>query len=687
MTATEKISDAHPGTPTIERPAGNTYRPEVQGLRALAVLMVVTYHIWFGRVSGGVDVFLLISSFLLTFSFVRKVEAGKPLQLAKYWLHLFKRLLPAVVVTLLGVLVATYLFIPESRWADILGQSWASLLYFQNWVLALNSVDYYAADHSQASPLQHFWSLSVQGQVFILWPLLFALSALLSRVLRRRFRLVVLAVFGTVFLVSLGFSIFETYTNQAFAYFDTRARLWEFALGTLLALALPFLKIPAPVRVAMGWIGLTVMLTGGFLLDVQKEFPGYVALWPTLAAGFVIIAGQTGSPFGADRLLSWKPLVRMGDISYALYLWHWPILITYLIYRDQSAVGLLGGTVIIALALVLAYLTTRLVERPLRQSAWAEKKKRRAAVVIAVCVALVAVPVISWQGQLRAQADGLQAMAEVNNPGAKILMEGFEGKAPDGVALLPTAAEIQKEFAHLDGKCDDVPYVPHADILEGRCAATQVTGEPARTLVVVGDSHAEQWLGAIEPMAREQNWKVVSLLLGGCTYSVGFEGGFTACNEFNAAATEYIQELHPDAVFTVATRAHPEDPQDTVVSGLANAANLLLREGIPLVGIRDNPRFTFNMMECVELNGEDSSTCNPPRSKTISSVPPFDKLRMAAPEINLMDVTDLICLPDTCPAVIGNTRVYLDGNHLTETYVASMLPEFGTRFRNALGWK
>ncbi|GAA1341813.1 acyltransferase family protein [Arthrobacter roseus] len=686
MTTNPALAPERPVTPAAAHPAGPRYRPEVQGLRALAVLMVVTYHIWFGRVSGGVDVFLLISSFLLTFSFTRKIENGIPLRLGKYWLHLFKRLLPAVVVTLLGVLAATYLFIPQSRWPEILGQSWASLLYFQNWVLAFNSVDYYAADHSQASPLQHFWSLSVQGQVFILWPLLFAFAAFLTKLLKARFRFVVLAVFGAVFLGSLTFSIVETYTNQTFAYFDTRARLWEFALGTLLALALPFLRIPAALRVVMGWVGLAAMLSGGFVLDVQGEFPGYVALWPTLAAGFIIVAGQTGSRFGADRLLSWRPLVRMGDISYALYLWHWPILITYLIFRDRTAVGIVGGTGIIGLALVLAYLTTRFIERPIRESQWAEKKRRRAAVIIAVCVALVVVPVVGWQLQLRAHAAELAKMASVNNPGARVLMDGFEGKSPAGVEILPAAADIQKEYAGLDGKCENAPFVPQADVLEGRCADTQVSGEPARTLVVVGDSHTEQWLGAIEPMARAQNWKVVSLLLGGCTYSVGFEGGYKECNEFNAAATDYIKELHPDAVFTVATSAHREDPQDTIVSGLANAANLLRSEGIQLIGIRDNPRFTFNMMECVELHGEDSDKCNPPRSTVLSSAPPFEELRAVAPDIKLMDVTDLICREDVCPAVVGNIYVYIDDNHLTETYVESMRPEFDQRFRAAVRW-
>jgi peptidoglycan/LPS O-acetylase OafA/YrhL len=225
----------------------STFRPEVQGLRALAVLMVVTYHVWLGRVSGGVDIFLLISAFLLTLSFVRKVEAGKSLNLLSHWLHLFKRLLPAAVVVLLGILAGTWLILPQSRWPDVLDQAWASLLYRQNWLLADTAVDYYAQDHSGASPLQHFWSLSIQGQVFILWPLIFACAALVWRLLRRlpagcprpSYRMVLLTAFSGIFVVSLIFSIDQTATNQAYAYFDTRTRLWEFALGSLLALGLP----------------------------------------------------------------------------------------------------------------------------------------------------------------------------------------------------------------------------------------------------------------------------------------------------------------------------------------------------------------------------------------------------------------------------------------------------------------
>ncbi|MGA7204959.1 MAG: acyltransferase, partial [Specibacter sp.] len=313
-------AESPPGSRGVQR----KFLPEVQGLRALAVLMVVTYHIWFGRISGGVDIFLLISAFLLTGQFVRKLESGKVLDLLTYWVHLFKRLLPLISVTLLATLAGTFLFVPNVGWNSIFGQGWASLFYYQNWFLAAESVDYYVADHSTASPLQHFWSLSIQGQIFILWPLIFAAAAFLARRGRLKIRPLLIYMFGAVFVISLVFSIVTTHTNQAFAYFDTRTRLWEFALGSLLALTLPYLVFSRRTRIILGWTGLLGMLSCGLILQVGQQFPGYMALWPTVSAAFIIIAGFTGSRHGVDRFLSWRPLVKLGDSSYALYLFHWP---------------------------------------------------------------------------------------------------------------------------------------------------------------------------------------------------------------------------------------------------------------------------------------------------------------------------------------------------------------------------
>ena len=309
------------------------FRPEVQGLRAVAVLLVVLYHVFMGRVSGGVDIFLFISAFFMTLSFVRRIGGGRPLGLARYWLHTFKRLLPLATVIILFTLALIWLVFPRTDVAEFRSQGVASILYLENWALAANEVNYYAADHSTASPFQHFWSLSVQGQVFLVWPLIFALAWFVKRRTGRNSIPVLAVCFGLVFAASLAFSVVTTATQQEFAYFDTRARLWEFALGSLLALAVPYLRVGRGLGVLLGWAGFVSMVLVGILVDVQGAFPGWIALWPLLSAAAIIVAGQTGSPIGFDRFLSWGPIVRLGDAAYALYLVHWPLLISYLVVR------------------------------------------------------------------------------------------------------------------------------------------------------------------------------------------------------------------------------------------------------------------------------------------------------------------------------------------------------------------
>lgn len=357
----------------IEQPK---FRPEVQGLRSLAVLLVVMYHVWFGKVSGGVDVFLFISAFLLSLSSLRKIQDGKPLKVVSYWLHVFQRLLPAAATVILATLIAAYFIIAPSRWASLLADAKAALFYFLNWRLAFNSVDYYAQDATLKTPFQHFWSLSMQGQIFILWPLLFAFVAFLVGYLRLKVLPTALLVFGTVFVTSLTFSIIETSTNQSFAYFDTRTRLWEFAAGTLLAMLVLAWRVPSWLKVPMGWGGVIGLVTCGWLLPIERAFPGYLALWPLLSGAFVIAAGQTGSRLGVDRLLSAKPLQKMGAISYCLYLMHWPILILYTTAIGEPKAGWLDGALVILSSIAVAWLLHNLVEKPLR--AWEKKPSCRA---------------------------------------------------------------------------------------------------------------------------------------------------------------------------------------------------------------------------------------------------------------------------------------------------------------------
>jgi peptidoglycan/LPS O-acetylase OafA/YrhL len=670
------------------KPVKEGYRPEVQGLRALAVLMVVTYHVWLGRVSGGVDIFLLISAFLLTLSFVRKVESGSPLKLVSHWLHLFKRLLPAAVVVILGVLAGTWAILPQSRWPGVLDEAWASLLYRQNWLLADSAVDYYTQDHSGASPLQHFWSLSIQGQVFILWPLVFAGAAMLHRMLHRwpaiSYRLLLAFAFGSIFVASLVYSIDQTATNQAYAYFDTRARLWEFALGSLLALSLPYLKPPKILRVILGWAGVAAMVSCGLLLTVDRSFPGFVALWPTLAAAAIIVAGQSGSRFGADRLLSWKPLVSLGDNSYALYLWHWPLLVLALAGTGIVSPNLVQGLAIVAASVVLAVLTTRFVEKPLREWHWPQRRIWRNAVVIAACGALLAGPVALWQTNLTAEESATAAQPKELTPGAAALTPENAGKPTPDAKIIPAPAAMKDEWADIEGLCTG-GNVPDDPLLAG-CLQNNSPQVVTKRIVVLGDSHAQQYMAALGPIAKAHGWEVVALLKGDCRFGAESAERDADCNAFNKASAEYVQEHRPDAVFTVASLTHKEAPFETEVPGYLDGIKQFTDAGMDVVGVRDNPRFDLNMPECVQKNGAGAPECNPPLNESLADSSPLDGYRGKVNGLHLMDMSDFICAGGICPAVVGNVYVYKDDNHLTKTYVQSMIPMFEQRLLASTGW-
>lgn len=308
------------------------YRPELHGLRGVAIGLVMLYHVWSGRVSGGVDVFLFLSAFLLTGSFVRRAEAGRGLRPVAYWAKTFKRLLPPTVVVSLATLTAVITLLEPERWMPALTDAMGSVGQVENWVLIHRDVDYYAADVGGPSPFQHFWSLSIQGQIFLIWPVLIAVTVAIARRFRVRVSMALLVVFSMVLLTSLAWSVYSTSVQQQVAYFDTRTRAWEFAAGSVLALLLPSLErrraagAHRAIRVALGWCGLLALVLCGLLVDVRGAFPGWIALWPLGAAALVLLAGDTGHPLSVDRMLSTRPARILGDISYALYLVHWPLL-------------------------------------------------------------------------------------------------------------------------------------------------------------------------------------------------------------------------------------------------------------------------------------------------------------------------------------------------------------------------
>src|SRR5690625_3223027 len=349
------------------------YLPELHGVRGLALLGVVVFHLFGnGRISGGIDIFIAISGFLFTGMLLREAaSSGGRFDPFRYFGRLVRRIfLPAALVATVTLIVGL-LVSPVTQHRQLWAEARASLLYFENFEL-INSQLAYGAAGPDTSPFQHFWSLSVQGQFYILWPVLAILAVIIAKHRRTSAAKIMATLVGVVLIASLAYAVYVGSFNQDEAYLMTTTRAWELAFGGLLALAGGTLRLPKHLRWLAGWIGVALIVTAGVFLDGSQLFPGPWALWPLGGLTLVLISagpeGGNNDPVGTvTHFLSNKPLAWIGDHAYGLYLWHWPLLIFYLEIRDRDAVGWRGALVILAVTVALAILMYRYIEQPLQR--------------------------------------------------------------------------------------------------------------------------------------------------------------------------------------------------------------------------------------------------------------------------------------------------------------------------------
>ncbi|MFC7456940.1 acyltransferase family protein [Brachybacterium sp. GCM10030267] len=675
-------------------PPTGGHRPELHGLRGLAIALVVLYHVFFDRVSGGVDVFLFISAFFLTGTFMRRLESGRPTAPLAYWARTFKRLLPPAAVVILATLAAVRLFLPASTWMPAINDAIASILQVENWLLIHRGTDYEAAATVATSPLQHFWSLSIQGQVFLLWPVLFALCAVLARALHRSPRTVVTVLFGAIALGSFAWSLYSTAVQQPTAYFDTTARLWEFAAGALLAL-LPAARgtgslasdrptpagrrrparLSVPARVALGWAGLAVLISTGALIDGRSMFPGWIAAVPLLGASGVFLAGVSGSRFGADRVLTSPPFRFLGDVSYGLYLIHWPILAITLAATGREHAGFVVGPTIIAASLILAYGLTRLVDSPIRGWRWANLSPLRSGGIAVTVLVLGLAPSVGAHVALERAADEAERRAVADNPGGRVLEPGYE-QHPDAdpdAAPLPSAATLKQDWEHLEEGCSG-RFAPADDAVAESCRMT-AGPEDGPVIVAVGNSRLAQHAVSLSEPARENGWRLIILRRPSCIFTPGIESyKGPDCDAYNLAAMDYIRELQPEAV-AVATTTVPHEGPEVVTPVVEDTVPQLLDEGFDVIALRDGARLEEDPVACLEAGGSEEE-CT--QQLDPAEMPPERPDAALLEELSTrgdlypVDVQPLMCPEGSCPPLIGNMHVMFDEDHATATYMASL---------------
>ena len=651
-----------PGAPPAAPGAERQYLYGVQGLRTVAALLVAVYHIWFHRVSGGVDVFFVVAGYFAAGSLLRIVaQPGWRRRLAdlgQYWLRTVRRVVPSAVVVILGTVGASLVFLPRSQWRAAGQQGLASLAMRENWHLIEVGSDYLQQGVA-VSPFQQFWALSIQVQSYLVFPVLMVAAVALARAARLPPRPVLVGVLGGVFAGSLAFSVWLTQTDQPVAYLHLGARLWEFAAGALLGLVASRIVVPPGVLKALGWAGLAAIVGFAAIADPSRLLPGALSLVPVLAAAAVIVASRAGLE---PAPLKSRPVLWFADSSFAFYLWHWPLLVLYR-WRFGQDVSFAGGLAILLLAAGLAVATTRLVEQPFRRSALLGRSAVATVAASALLVGLGGGVLQGWLAEERTSAQTAWQTVEMVLAGQSV---------PDG-ELAPAPQVATDDHSS--------PYLLNCNLGATEEGVTSCTwGDQASeiTVAVVGASHDAQWIESISGLGEQHGFRVVSMTKNACPFGDVAAAGFEAdpsCLDWNEAVLQRLLDDPPSLVFTMATMTTNSGDEESAWK--VPYFERLSEAGIKVLGVRDNPRFDDRVPDCVEVRGLDA--CGRP---TWEALAPIETLEVPElPHFTFLDITSEYCPDDHCPAAQDGLLIYRDNDHLTTTWTLLR----GGTIHNAIG--
>ncbi|GIO23404.1 acyltransferase family protein [Oceanobacillus sp. J11TS1] len=645
------------------------FRPEIEGLRVVAALLVAVYHIWFGRVSGGVDVFFVVSGFLITTSIISTINRNQDFKFLPYITKLIKRLYPSVLCVLLFVLVLSIFLLPASIFDKTIKEVTASLFYYQNWQLAFSNTDYLNSSQMK-TPVEHFWAMSIQGQFYIIWFLLFAGVLYLSKKVNlKNVKMQLNIVLVIVFIVSILYSIYLTEVNQPFAYFITFTRVWEFALGGLLCINLSYIKINKIIAFISGWAGLIGLILTGIIFDVSTSFPGYIALWPMFCAVLIIVSGTKDMKFGVKNLLGTPIMMKLGSLSFGVYLWHW-VLLSFYNYHFSKVPSVLTGIIIILVSFILSYVMTKYIEKPIRTVSINRVAFRRLGIMMVTTILIGTSVVLINNAKSQTMAKDIN---KLDYPGA-MAVEDHSFNSEEPIPALAAAFD-DLPVSHLDGNNQGLD---ETDVIVG------VYGENENydaTIAVVGSSHSQHWLGAVIEAAKDTNYRVLSITRSGTRFSTGYNDNDLKGQWVNNV-TEYIKNNDIDLVISHATAADTE--KDRIQQQMIDKLKEVESFGIEVLAVRDTPRYDFNVLEALELEGEE---------KTVEMMNNYDSQKDEEywngfleknNSLHVLDLTRYFKVNNEFRPIIGNVIVYRDTDHITNTFSKSFSPIFKEKINEIL---
>lgn len=727
--------------PGAARPpvAGAAPRTDIQGLRALAVVLVVVFHLWPHRLTGGyvgVDVFFVISGFLITSHLLRK-PVLRVADLLEFWARRVRRLIPAASVVLVATAGAAALWLPASLRAS-LGQDVASAaFYVSNWRFATSETDYLAAGELP-SAVQHYWSLSIEEQFYALWPALLGAAMVLATVLARRaaargtgvvraatrragagqapagrLRTApplgarppqaaagVLGVVAAVVVVSLAWSVLYTRTDPASAYFVSTTRVWELALGGLLAAVQATFpgtarvreRVPGAARAGFAWAGLAMVVVAAMTFDAATAFPGFAALLPTVGTLLVIAADADDARGGPRRLLAWRPVQWIGDHSYSVYLWHWPLIVIapFALGRTLTALDVAG--IVVATA-VLAALSRAFVEERLRWHPRLVGSRRATFLLLAGCaVAGVAAGVALTVGAHAERREALattQAAIAAAEPcvGAGVVLDTACAEPP--LLTTPDLAADDRPAVYADGCWNNTPFTSRNTCRYGP------EDRPAARIALLGNSHAGHWLPALEGALAANAWQLDTFLQSVC-YPVEVRLAFAGagesegCLETSRWALASITEGAYDVVVLSSRTDQPiagvdrADQDAAAQEAYRETLDRLTAAGLPVVVLRDTPAMSGNVPACLAVH-DDAAQCATPRSTAIEPDPLAATARAdMSGLVRVLDVNDLLCDAEVCHAVVGGLITHFDHGHLTASFARTLAPRVVPAVEEAL---
>ncbi len=663
--------------PTVNRTGYAALRGDIEGLRAIAVGTVLLFHIGISRLSGGfagVDIFFVISGFLITSLLLREATRSGRISLTTFYARRARRLLPAASIVLVFTAVAGWYVLPAPRHVDLATDVTAATLYVVNWALAFRSVNYLAED-AGVSPVQHYWSLSVEEQYYVVWPLMMIAGLYVAHRWSLNPRRLLFLLIGGTAVASFVYSVVHTRSNPATAYFFTTTRVWELAIGSLLAFAAARLRVSLGARAAgaLGWIGLALIVVAVFRFTSATPWPGSAALVPTLGAAAIIAAGCATQETSVARMLSLKPMTWLGGISYSVYLWHWPLLI--LAAEQWPGIGLRQKIAIGGLAVLLAWLTKRFIEDPVRFNPTLAKRNGLAlamgGLVMAVSLgAAAAVRSSVPELDLNARTDGATAL--VANPDGRNwkVIDDPESVFDDSGTVVPDPAVARLDNpTYYDQDCQVEDGVE-----ELRSGCTYAARDSGRTMAMLGDSKMGQWFPAVEDIAIREDMRLDLYLKSACSFTLA--GVDDDCSAYTRNVLDSFRAGGaPD--YALVSQGRVASPERT--QGMVDALTELQGMGTKIILVADNPRpGEQNVYECVDEHPKNYSACAFEKGYygDGAGTPPLRDVaeRMDLPLVNL---NRWICPPAdaaTCPPVIGGTLLYRQGSHLTATYIRTLAP-------------